>query len=69
MSEDIFSRPSGKVESNAIRQEPETRSREFRSPFPHQHAIKLGLERVQMQHIGRRIIDLRFRQLLGAPVG
>src|SRR5215475_1981110 len=61
--------PACEVEAHPIGQEPEAGLRQAGPALTRQHAVELGLQRMQMQHIRSRIGDLRVRELRRAPVG
>jgi hypothetical protein len=46
MGEDVFGCPTREIEADPIRQEAKAGDREVRTPFSHQHRIKLVLEGV-----------------------
>ncbi len=49
---------TGQIELGARAQEPESGLRERRPALPRQHGVELGLEGVQMQHVGGRVGEL-----------
>src|SRR5260370_17770191 len=65
----LWGGPAGEVEPYPVRQEAKTGRREFGAPLSDEDGVELFLERVQVQHIGRRIGELRVGQRLGAPIG
>ncbi len=67
MVKDIDIVPSGDVQQGALGQEVETGLRKLHSPFPAEHRVQPGLERVKMnEDVGGGINDL-FRRKLGRP--
>src|SRR5215471_19220510 len=69
MGKDVLGGPAGKVKPDPVRQEAKTGRREVRAPLTDENGVELFLERVQVQHIGRRVGELRVGQRLGAPIG
>src|SRR5262245_59489770 len=69
MGKDVLGRPAGEVEPHPVRQEAKTGRREVGAPLAHEDGVELLLERVQVQHIRRRVGELRVGQRLGAPIG
>src|SRR6516164_9821622 len=69
MGKDVLGGPAGEVEPYPVRQEAKTGRREFGAPLPDEDGVELFPERVQVQHVGRRVGELRVGQRLGAPIG
>src|SRR5207302_2429057 len=69
MGKDVLGGPAGEVEPYPVRQKAKTGRREFGAPLADEDGVELFLERVQVQHIGRRVGELRVGQRLGAPIG
>src|SRR5918996_561645 len=68
MVENVVAGPAGDVEPDPIGQKPEAGGRQLATPFAREHGLELVLERMQMQHVGRRIGKLGVGQRGGAPV-
>src|SRR6516225_7768485 len=69
MGKNVLGGPAGEVKPYPVRQEAKTGRREVRAPLAEEDDVELFLERVQVQHIGRRVGELRVGQRLGAPIG
>src|SRR6266404_323288 len=69
MREDIDLGPAGHVQTGTRGQEAEGLLRQLLPPFPLQQRIELGLERMQIEHVRRRVGHLLVGQGVGAPVG
>src|SRR6266511_2226000 len=68
VGKDILIRPAGEVEPNTIGQEAKTRCREIRAPLPNEDVVEFILESMQVQHVRRRIGELRVSERLSAPI-
>ena len=68
MGEDVFGRPAGEIEANAIGQEAEAGGGKVPAALAGEQRVELVLEGMKMQHIRCRIGDLRFGQVV-AVVG
>src|SRR5260370_34059328 len=62
-------RPARDVQARARREEAEGRRGELGAAFALEKRIELGLERMQIEHVGRGIGELLVAQAVGAPVG
>src|SRR3954469_5583482 len=69
MGEDVLLAPAQKVEPRTVRQEPEAGLRQRLAALARQHGVEFCLERMQMQHVGGGVGDLRLAEFLCAPVG
>src|ERR1700729_1704589 len=69
MSKYIFCGPSGEVEPDPVRQEPETGRSEIRTALPVQHGVELFPQGMEVKHVGCGIGDLGVGKFLGAPIG
>src|SRR5665647_2673995 len=58
MRENVVFAEAGEIELGARVEEPERSLRERLSALTRQHGVELGLEGVEMQHVGRRIGEL-----------
>ena len=67
--EDIDVRPAREIEAGARRQEAEGGLGQLGAALALQHGVELGLQGVQMQHVGGGIGQLLVGQPVGAPVG
>src|SRR5437016_9317038 len=61
--------PAGEVEPDPVGQEAVAGGRQRLAPLAGQHAVQLGLERVQVQHVGGGIGDLGLGEVGRTPVG
>src|ERR1700674_590152 len=69
MRENVLRRPAGEIEPRPVGQETEAGRGELGPALACEQNVELVFERMKMQHVGGRIGDLRFGELLGAPVG
>src|ERR1700730_18844122 len=69
MGKAVSAPPPGEVEPYPVGQEAKTGRREFGPPLADEDGVELFLERVQVQHIGRRVGELRVGERFGAPIG
>src|SRR5438874_1663587 len=67
--EDVDLRPAGQVQPGAAGQEAESGLGQLGAALAFQQGIQLGLERMEVQHIGGGVVELFLAQRLGAPVG
>jgi len=68
MREDVFELPAAEIEPRPRRQEIETGLRKFGAPLAREHRVEALAQRVQVQDVGSGISELRFIELLRAPV-
>src|SRR4051812_41657560 len=69
MGKDVRFRPAEQVELCPARQKVEALMGDAEPVLALEVAVELLLERVQMQHVGGRIIELSLGEGIGAPVG
>src|SRR5665213_3937766 len=68
MCEDVLLRPPLQVKQDARRKKVESGAGEVGAPFALQHHVELGAQRVQVQHVGRRILQLLIGERRRAPI-
>jgi hypothetical protein len=59
MGKDVLGGPAGEVEPYPVRQEAKAGRRQLRAPLADENGVELFPERVQVQHIGRGVGELR----------
>ena len=69
MGEYVLAGKAGEIEPHPIGQEPEAGRGQRSTPFAGQHGVEPLLERMQIDHVGRGIGNLRVSQVRGAPIG
>src|SRR4051794_36980281 len=69
MGEDVLFVPALKIKLDAGGQESEAGFGELEAAFAPEHPIQMALDVVQVEHVGRSVIELRVGDLFGAPVG
>ena len=65
MGKDVLGRPAAEIETRAVGQETETGGGQFIAALARQHHVQFFAQRMEMQHIGRGIGDLRIGQRVG----
>ena len=69
MGKDIVVLEAGEVEADAHRQEAEASLRGGHPALALEHGVELGLQRVQVEHVGGGIVLLLVGELVRRPVG
>src|SRR5262245_11184936 len=69
VGEDVLLAPAGEVELGARREAAEDGFRQRGAPLTRQHLVEPRLERVQVEHVGGGVFELRRAELGAAPVG
>src|SRR5262245_59503169 len=65
----VLGGPAPEIKVRPVGQERKAGGSELLPPLPGEQNIELLLQRVQMQHVGRRVGDLSIGQRGGTPVG
>ena len=68
MGEYVLLGKAGEIQPHPIGQEAETGGGQLLAPFARQHGVEPLLERMQIEHVGRGIGNLRVGQFGRAPV-
>ena len=69
MCENILLTPAREVERSTGRQEVEAGLRHFQPALADQHGFEACLDDMQVEHVGRGVLQLRIAQVLRAPIG
>src|SRR6185437_8270125 len=68
VGENVLDAPTAEVEQRPSRQEVEAGLRQLLAPFTRQHGVELGLQGMQVEHIGGGITQLLVGEVGGAPI-
>ncbi len=68
MGENVVGGKTREIEPNPVRQETKTRRRQLVAALPHQHGVQPLFERMQIEHVGGSVGNLRVGEFRRTPI-